>query len=108
MWMNGNVASILLITPPPSSSTLVVLLAPPCFLFYFRRGVSYHSYTYPPSLSLAPLPPAVARQSDWDGVVALHRGRLAASTWNYHRCTMGAHHLKPPDVRKNAVATVTV
>uniref|UniRef100_A0A3B5KSB5 WD repeat domain 36 n=1 Tax=Xiphophorus couchianus TaxID=32473 RepID=A0A3B5KSB5_9TELE len=45
------------------------------------------------------------RQSDWDGVVALHRGRLAASTWNYYRCTMGAHHLKPPGVRKNAVAT---
>uniref|UniRef100_A0A3Q2P0E8 WD repeat domain 36 n=1 Tax=Fundulus heteroclitus TaxID=8078 RepID=A0A3Q2P0E8_FUNHE len=44
-------------------------------------------------------------QSDWDGIVACHRGRLTATTWNYQRCTMGAHHLKPPAVRKDAVAT---
>ncbi|KAF7641992.1 hypothetical protein LDENG_00266720 [Lucifuga dentata] len=49
---------------------------------------------------------AVARQSDWDGIVACHRGRLATTTWNYQRCTMGAHHLQPPVVHSNASATV--
>ncbi|KAK5620300.1 hypothetical protein CRENBAI_025715 [Crenichthys baileyi] len=54
----------------------------------------------PLSLSLC-----VTRQSDWDGIVACHRGRLTATTWSYQRCTMGAHHLKPPFVGKDAVAT---
>ncbi|XP_032426472.1 WD repeat-containing protein 36 [Xiphophorus hellerii] len=67
-----------------------------------KKGLAYEELRLPAITALAT---AVARQSDWDGVVALHRGRLAASTWNYHRCTMGAHHLKPPGVRKNAVAT---
>ncbi|XP_014881849.1 WD repeat-containing protein 36 [Poecilia latipinna] len=67
-----------------------------------KKGLAYEELRLPAVTVLAS---AVARQSDWDGVVALHRGRLAASTWNYHRCTMGAHHLKPPAVRKNAVAT---
>ncbi|XP_075993442.1 WD repeat-containing protein 36 [Genypterus blacodes] len=49
---------------------------------------------------------AAARQSDWDGIVACHRGRLATTTWNYQRCTMGAHHLQPPITRDNATATV--
>ncbi|KAF0031809.1 hypothetical protein F2P81_016364 [Scophthalmus maximus] len=48
---------------------------------------------------------AAARQSDWDGIVACHRGRLAATTWNYQRCTMGAHHLQPPSPRRDTVAT---
>ncbi|XP_014828162.1 PREDICTED: WD repeat-containing protein 36 [Poecilia mexicana] len=67
-----------------------------------KKGLAYEELRLPAVTALAS---AVTRQSDWDGVVALHRGRLAASTWNYHRCTMGAHHLKPPAVRKNAVAT---
>lgn len=50
---------------------------------------------------------AAARQSDWDGIVACHRGRLATTTWNYQRCTMGAHHLQPPATHRNAFATVT-
>ncbi|CAJ1069850.1 WD repeat-containing protein 36 [Xyrichtys novacula] len=48
---------------------------------------------------------ATARQSDWDSVVACHRGRLAATTWNYQRCTMGVHHLQPPNTPRSAVAT---
>jgi len=35
-----------------------------------------------------------ARQSDWDGIVACHRGDVAATTWNFHRCTMGSHRLQ--------------
>lgn len=50
---------------------------------------------------------AATRQSDWDGIVACHRGRLAATTWNYQRCTMGAHHLQPPVTRRDSIATVT-
>ncbi|XP_054613633.1 WD repeat-containing protein 36 isoform X2 [Dunckerocampus dactyliophorus] len=46
-----------------------------------------------------------ARQSDWDGIVACHRGRLATTTWNYQRCTMGAHHLQPPGGHSDAIAT---
>lgn len=49
---------------------------------------------------------AVTRQSDWDGIVACHRDRLATTTWNYQRCTMGAHHLQPPGSRRGAIATV--
>ncbi len=49
---------------------------------------------------------AAARQSDWDGIVACHRGRLATTTWSYQRCTMGAHHLQPPAVRRDSIATV--
>uniref|UniRef100_A0A8C5DLI0 Small-subunit processome Utp21 domain-containing protein n=1 Tax=Gouania willdenowi TaxID=441366 RepID=A0A8C5DLI0_GOUWI len=48
---------------------------------------------------------ATARQSDWDGIVACHRGRLATTTWNYNRCTMGAYHFKPPGVGRDSVAT---
>ncbi|KAM7368489.1 hypothetical protein PAMP_012830 [Pampus punctatissimus] len=48
---------------------------------------------------------AAARQSDWDGIVACHRGRLATTTWNYQRCTMGAHHLQPPSCHRDTVST---
>lgn len=50
---------------------------------------------------------ATARQSSWDGIVACHRGCLATTTWNYQRCTMGAHRLQPPVTRRDVVATVT-
>ena len=35
-----------------------------------------------------------ARQSDWDGIVACHRGDVAATTWNFNRSTMGSHRLQ--------------
>jgi len=50
---------------------------------------------------------AAARQSDWDGIVACHRGRLATTTWSFQRCTMGVHHLTPPAAHGTAIATVT-
>ncbi|XP_035995759.1 WD repeat-containing protein 36 [Fundulus heteroclitus] len=67
-----------------------------------KKGLSYEELRLPAITALAS---GVTRQSDWDGIVACHRGRLTATTWNYQRCTMGAHHLKPPAVRKDAVAT---
>ncbi|XP_055015876.1 WD repeat-containing protein 36 [Boleophthalmus pectinirostris] len=45
------------------------------------------------------------RQSDWDSVVSCHRGRSSASTWNYQRCTSGAHRLRAPQCEANSHAT---
>ena len=42
-----------------------------------------------------------ARQSDWDGVAACHRGELAVTTWNFNRSTMGAHRLLSPRFTDN-------
>ncbi|XP_040914708.1 WD repeat-containing protein 36 [Toxotes jaculatrix] len=66
-----------------------------------KKGLSYDELRLP---AITAFSSAAARQSDWDGIVACHRGRLAATTWNYQRCTMGAHHLQPP--RRAAIATV--
>ncbi|XP_045923804.1 WD repeat-containing protein 36-like, partial [Micropterus dolomieu] len=67
-----------------------------------KKGLSYEELRLP---AITAFSSAAARQSDWDGIVACHRGRLAATTWNYQRCTMGAHHLQPPVTQRNAIAT---
>uniref|UniRef100_A0A671VVY0 WD repeat domain 36 n=1 Tax=Sparus aurata TaxID=8175 RepID=A0A671VVY0_SPAAU len=67
-----------------------------------KKGLSYEELRLPAITSFSS---AAARQSDWDGIVACHRGRLAATTWNYQRCTMGAHHLQPPVTRRDSIAT---
>ncbi|XP_019740918.1 WD repeat-containing protein 36 [Hippocampus comes] len=66
-----------------------------------KKGLSYEELRLP---AITAFSCATARQSDWDGIVACHRGRLATTTWNYQRCTMGAHHLRPPGSGSNAVA----
>jgi len=35
-----------------------------------------------------------SRQSDWDGIVACHRGEKVVTTWSFNRCTMGSHRLQ--------------
>lgn len=67
-----------------------------------KKGLSYEELRLPPITSFSS---ASTRQSDWDGIVACHRGRLATTTWNYQRCTMGTHRLQPPGPRGDAVAT---
>ncbi|XP_069557050.1 WD repeat-containing protein 36 isoform X2 [Brachyistius frenatus] len=67
-----------------------------------KKGLSYEELRLP---AITAFSSAVTRQSDWDGIVACHRGRLATTTWNYQRCTMGAHHLQPPGSRRDAIAT---
>lgn len=67
-----------------------------------KKGLSYEELRLP---AITAFSSAAARQSDWDGIVACHRGRLATTTWNYQRCTMGAHHLQPPAYRRDMVAT---
>lgn len=34
-----------------------------------------------------------SRQSDWDGILAIHRFEKIATTWNYNKSTIGAHKL---------------
>uniref|UniRef100_A0A3Q3B8B9 WD repeat domain 36 n=1 Tax=Kryptolebias marmoratus TaxID=37003 RepID=A0A3Q3B8B9_KRYMA len=67
-----------------------------------KKGLSYEELRLPAITAFAS---AVTRQSDWDGIVACHRGLLTTTTWNYHRCTMGAHQLKPTGARRDAIAT---
>ncbi|CAK6984078.1 WD repeat-containing protein 36 [Scomber scombrus] len=67
-----------------------------------KKGLSYEELRLP---AITAFSSAAARQSDWDGIVACHRGRRATTTWNYQRCTMGAHHLQPPSCRRDTVAT---
>ncbi|KAM4635056.1 WD repeat-containing protein 36 [Polymixia lowei] len=57
-----------------------------------RKGLSYEELRLPAITTFAS---ESARQSDWDGIVACHRGHLATSTWSYQRCTMGTHRLEP-------------
>ncbi|OWK09540.1 hypothetical protein Celaphus_00005971 [Cervus elaphus hippelaphus] len=47
-----------------------------------------------------------ARESDWDGIIACHQGKLSCSTWNYQRSTIGAHFLRPEGLKTdNTTAT---
>lgn len=43
----------------------------------------------------------VARQNDWDGIIACHQGSVTCTTWNYQKSSMGIHKLKPKDISKN-------
>ncbi|XP_012514960.1 PREDICTED: WD repeat-containing protein 36 [Propithecus coquereli] len=44
-----------------------------------------------------------ARESDWDGIIACHQGKLSCSTWNYQRSTIGAYFLKPKELKKDDI-----
>uniref|UniRef100_A0AAQ4QPG2 WD repeat domain 36 n=1 Tax=Gasterosteus aculeatus aculeatus TaxID=481459 RepID=A0AAQ4QPG2_GASAC len=67
-----------------------------------KKGLTYEALRLP---AITAFSSAAARQADWDGIVACHRGCLATTTWNYQRCTMGAHHLQPPAARRTSIAT---
>lgn len=47
-----------------------------------------------------------ARQSDWDGIVACHRGYLVVTTWNHQKGSMGAHKLEPDRFNHNRALNV--
>ena len=66
----------------PSALTIT----PPChtLLLALQLNISWLLFT-----GIEP-----SRQSDWDGVVACHRGEVAATTWNFNRSTMGSHRLQ--------------
>ncbi|KAK5900209.1 hypothetical protein CgunFtcFv8_025185 [Champsocephalus gunnari] len=67
-----------------------------------KKGLTFEHLRLP---AITALSSVAARQSDWDGIVACHRGRLATTTWNYQRCTMGDHHLQPPKEHRTGIAT---
>lgn len=46
-------------------------------------------------------------ESDWDGIVACHQGKLSCSTWNYQRFTIGAYFLRPEGLKTDST-TATV
>ncbi|XP_057645043.1 WD repeat-containing protein 36 [Chionomys nivalis] len=49
-----------------------------------------------------------ARQSDWDGIIACHQGKLSCSTWNYQRSTIGAYFLKPKELKTDDIIATAV
>ncbi|XP_059865018.1 WD repeat-containing protein 36 isoform X2 [Delphinus delphis] len=49
-----------------------------------------------------------ARESDWDGIIACHQGKLSCSTWNYQRSTIGAYFLKPKELKKDGITATAV
>ncbi|XP_073933073.1 WD repeat-containing protein 36 isoform X2 [Castor canadensis] len=49
-----------------------------------------------------------ARESDWDGIIACHQGKLSCSTWNYQRSTIGAYFLKPKGLTKDDITATAV
>ncbi|KAK2173340.1 hypothetical protein NP493_883g01001 [Ridgeia piscesae] len=59
-----------------------------------RLGLKNDTYMMPPIIDFASEP---SRQSDWDSVIACHRGKLMVTTWHLQRSTMGSHHLKPTE-----------
>nr|XP_056704730.1 WD repeat-containing protein 36 [Euleptes europaea] len=63
-----------------------------------KKGLRYDTMALPPITAFAA---EVARQSDWDGIVACHQGYLTCTTWNYQKGSMGAHKLKPENFSKN-------
>ncbi|KAM9840922.1 WD repeat-containing protein 36 [Aulostomus maculatus] len=67
-----------------------------------RKKVAYEELRLP---AITAFSSAATRQSDWDSIIGCHRGCLATTTWNYQRCTMGAHRLLPPVAQRDTVAT---
>ncbi|XP_003223040.1 WD repeat-containing protein 36 [Anolis carolinensis] len=63
-----------------------------------KKGLLYDTMVLPPITTFAS---EVARQSDWDGIVACHQGYVTCTSWNYHKTSMGIHKLKPKDFSKN-------
>uniref|UniRef100_A0A8C5LVY1 WD repeat domain 36 n=1 Tax=Leptobrachium leishanense TaxID=445787 RepID=A0A8C5LVY1_9ANUR len=64
-----------------------------------KMGLRCLSLRLPPIVCFAS---EVARQNDWDGIIACHQNFLSCTTWNYVRSTMGAHKLKPAGLHYNA------
>lgn len=49
----------------------------------------------------------VSRASDWDNIVACHRGLAQVTTWNYQRGTMGKFRLCHPRFEEKAYQSAT-
>uniref|UniRef100_A0A673MW12 WD repeat domain 36 n=1 Tax=Sinocyclocheilus rhinocerous TaxID=307959 RepID=A0A673MW12_9TELE len=63
-----------------------------------KKGVTHDTAKLPAITTFAS---ETARQSDWDGIIACHRGFLVTTTWNYQKGSIGAHKLEPERFNKN-------
>ncbi|XP_061479842.1 WD repeat-containing protein 36 [Rhineura floridana] len=63
-----------------------------------KKGLRYDTLALPPITTFAT---EIARQSDWDGIIACHQGYVTCTTWNYQKTSMGIHKLTPKDFSKN-------
>uniref|UniRef100_A0A8C6VFV6 WD repeat domain 36 n=1 Tax=Naja naja TaxID=35670 RepID=A0A8C6VFV6_NAJNA len=63
-----------------------------------KKGLRNDTMALPPITTFAT---EVARQNDWDGIIACHQGYVTCTTWNYQKSTMGIHKLNPKDISKN-------
>ncbi|XP_041915856.1 WD repeat-containing protein 36 [Alosa sapidissima] len=68
-----------------------------------KKGLKYDTAKLPAITSFAS---ECARQSDWDGIVACHRGLVVATTWNHQKGSMGAHKLEPDRFHHNRALNV--
>ncbi|XP_062334077.1 WD repeat-containing protein 36 [Osmerus eperlanus] len=68
-----------------------------------KKGLRYDELKLPAITTFAS---ESARQSDWDGIVACHRGYLVSTTWNYQKSSMGSHKLEPDRFNKNRALSV--
>uniref|UniRef100_A0A8C1RED1 WD repeat domain 36 n=1 Tax=Cyprinus carpio TaxID=7962 RepID=A0A8C1RED1_CYPCA len=63
-----------------------------------KKGVTNDTAKLPAITTFAS---ETARQSDWDGIIACHRGFLVTTTWSYQKGSIGAHKLEPERFNKN-------
>lgn len=68
-----------------------------------KKGVAHDTAKLPTITTFAS---ETARQSDWDGIIACHRGFLMCTTWNYQKGSIGAHRLEPERFEKNRALSV--
>ncbi|KAM4707414.1 WD repeat-containing protein 36 [Discoglossus pictus] len=68
-----------------------------------KMGVRSLSLRLPPVISFAS---EVARQSEWDGIIACHQRSVSCTTWNFVKSTMGAHKLKPSDLKDSSALNI--
>ncbi|XP_072570982.1 WD repeat-containing protein 36 isoform X2 [Paramormyrops kingsleyae] len=68
-----------------------------------RKGLKLDTMKLPAITTFAA---ETARQSDWDGIIACHRGYLIATTWNYQKTSMGTHKLEHERFDKNRALNV--
>ncbi|XP_057214990.1 WD repeat-containing protein 36 isoform X2 [Triplophysa rosa] len=68
-----------------------------------KKGVAHDTAKLPAITTFAS---ETARQSDWDGIIACHRGFLVATTWNYQKGSIGAHKLEPERFNRNRALSV--
>ncbi|XP_051958098.1 WD repeat-containing protein 36 [Xyrauchen texanus] len=63
-----------------------------------KKGVNHDTAKLPAITTFAS---ETARQSDWDGIIACHRGFLLATSWNYQKGSIGTHKLEPERFNRN-------